>query len=333
MYGIRFYKPNDFPNYRRVKFLVTGGTGFIGWRVVRNLLQRKTPVVVGELNADPGVTARLPGAELVWLDVSDPVSVKAVFQKHPDITHVIHLAYLMSAEVEANPHLGASVNILGMINLFDAAVRQKLARLVFTSSETYYGASQKPYGDRDVTEDDFTSPAEHFFTYGMMKVLNEFTAQKYVKKHGVSIACTRPPVVFGHGRKRGSVLWAEDFATLPALGKPVTLPFPAHTRDSWIYVDDCAEQLVRLALKPQIGHFAYNNGGETVTAAKLAEVVRHWLPEAQISFDEFKPTTPLIDRMDGRRLENEINFQLRPLSDGVRAHINEARAAAGLKSV
>ena len=136
MYGIRFYKPNDFPNYRRVKFLVTGGTGFIGWRVVRNLLQRKTPVVVGELNADASVTARLPGAELVQLDVSDPNSVKAVFQKHPDITHVIHLAYLMSAEVEANPHLGASVNILGMINLFDAAVRQKLARLVFTSSET-----------------------------------------------------------------------------------------------------------------------------------------------------------------------------------------------------
>ncbi len=333
MYGIRFYKRNDFLKHHRVKFLVTGGTGFIGWRVVRNLLQRKIPVVAGELNPDSGILARLPGAELATLDVSDANSVKAVFQKHPDITHAIHLAYLMSAEVEANPHLGASVNVLGMINLFDAAVRQKLARLVFTSSETYYGASQKPYGDRDVTEDDFTGPANHFFTYGMMKVLNEFTAQKYVKKHGVSIACTRPPVVFGHGRKRGSVLWAEDFATLPAQGKPVTLPFPAHTRDCWIYVDDCAEQLVSLALKPQIAHFAYNNGGESVTAAEFAALVRHWLPEAQISFDESKPTTPLIDRMDSRRLDQEINFKPRPLSEGVHAHINEARLAAGLKPV
>ena len=76
-----------------------------------------------------------------------------------------------------------------------------------------------------MTEDDFASPAEHFFTYGMMKILNEFTAQKYVQKHGVSIACTRPPVVFGYGRKRGSVLWAEAFATLPALGAPVTCLF------------------------------------------------------------------------------------------------------------
>ena len=316
-----------------MKFLVTGGTGFIGWRVVQNLLQRGISVVVGELNRDESVAARLKGAEFAQLDVSDRNAVEAVFQKHPGITHAIHLAYLMSAEVEANPHLGASVNLLGMINMFDATVRHKLARLVFTSSETYYGASQAPYGDRDVVEDDFTSPANHFFTYGMMKVLNEFTAQKYVKKHDVSIVCTRPPVVFGFGRKRGSVLWAEDFATLPALGKPVTLPFPARTRDSWIYVDDCAEQLVRLAMKPQVSHFAYNNGGETVTAAQLADLVRRWVPDAQISFDETKPTTPLIDRMSGRRLETEIDFKLRPLADGIRAHINEVRAAAGMNPV
>ncbi|HTY87296.1 MAG TPA: NAD(P)-dependent oxidoreductase [Candidatus Acidoferrum sp.] len=316
-----------------MKFLVTGGTGFIGWRVVRHLLQRQIPVVVGELTVDAGVLTRLPGAEVAALNVADKSSVETIFRKHPDITHAIHLAYLMSAEVEANPHLGASVNVLGMINLFDAAVRQKLTRLVFASSETYYGASQKPYGDRDVTEEDFTGPANHHFTYGLMKVLNEFMAQKYVMKHGVSIACTRPPVVFGHGRKRGSVLWAEDFMSLPAVGKPVFLPFPAHTRDCWIYVDDCAEQLVRLALKPQLGHFAYNNGGDSVTAAELAGLVRRWLPDADISFDESKSTTPLIDRMDGRRLELEIDFKPRPLVEGVRAHINEARAAAGLNPV
>src|SRR5262245_29164420 len=289
-----------------MKFLVTGGTGFIGWRVVRNLLQRRIPVVVGELNVDAAVAAKLPGAEFVSLDVGDTASVQAAFQKHPDLTHAIHLAYLMSAEVEANPHLGASVNVLGMINLFEAAARRKLARLVFTSSETVYGGSQKPYGDRAVTEDDFCGPSDFFFTYGLMKVLNEFMAQKYVQKHEVSIACTRPPVVFGHGRKRGSVLWAEDIMSVPAIGKPVTLPFPAATRDCWIYVDDCAEQLVRLALKPQLAHFAYNNGGETVTAAELAALIRHWLPDADISFDDSKPRTPLIDRMDGRRLEQEL---------------------------
>ena len=51
--------------------------------------------------------------------------------------------------------LGVTVNLLGMVNMFEAAVRHKLTRLVFTSSETVYGASQEVYGDRPVSEDDF----------------------------------------------------------------------------------------------------------------------------------------------------------------------------------
>jgi nucleoside-diphosphate-sugar epimerase len=316
-----------------MKFLVTGGTGFIGWRVVRNLLGRGIPVVLADKNIDHAVLQTLQDAEVQELDVADDRAVRQVFRAHPGITHCIHLAYLMSAEVEANPRLGVEVNQLGMVNVFEATVREQLARLVITSSETYYGASQTIYGDRPVTEEDYCGPQDHFFTYGMMKILNEFMARKYVQKHGVSIASARPPVVFGHGRKRGSVLWAEDFASAPALGNPVTLPFPSHTRDTWIYVDDCAEQLVRLALKPELEYFAYNNGGTCVTAGQLAEMVRHWIPEARIGFDESRPITPLIDWQDGTRLISEIGFTPRPLAEGIRAHINEARAAAGLGPV
>src|ERR1051325_644026 len=318
-----------------MKFLVTGATGFIGWRVVANLLARRIPVVALDFPADEANAARLrklaeaSGTSLTFVtaDVSDQPAVFGVFDAHRDLTHVIHLAYLMSAECEANPHLAARVNVLGMVNMFEAVLQRKLKRLVFTSSETYYGAKQEVFGDRPVTEDDFAPASEHHFTYGMMKVLNEFMAKKYVARHGISLACVRPPVVFGHGRKRGSVLWAEDFATVPALGKPVTLPFPAKTRDVWIYVDDTAEQLVRLTLADKLSHFAYNNGGESVTASELAALVRRWLPDAKISFDETKPGTPLIDRMDGSRLAREIAFTPRPLPDGIRAHINEARAA------
>ena len=316
-----------------MKFLVTGGTGFIGACVVRNLLARGIPVVIGEAKPDAAVAAALKGAEVMPMDVSDERAVVAVFDKHRDITHCVHLAYLMSAEVEANPPLGVKVNVLGMVNLFESAVRHKLTRVVFASSETVYGASQKVYGDRPVTEDDFCSPADHFFTYGMMKVLNEFMAQKYVTKHSISLATVRPPVVFGHGRKRGSVLWAEAFASNPALGQPVQLPFSADSRETWIYKDDCAEQMIRLALKPQLAHFAYNNGGDCVSGHELAAAVRHWLPDAKIDFDESRPTTPLIDWQDGRRLENEIQFKPRPLLEGVRAHINQARLEAGLKPV
>ncbi len=313
--------------------LVTGGAGFIGAAVVRNLLARGVPVVIGEHNPDHAVLARLAGAAYEPLDVADAQSVERVFARHPDVTHCIHLAYLMSAEVEADMALGVKVNVLGMVNMFEAAVRHRLQRLVFASSETVFGASQSVYGDRPVVEDDYCGLDDHVFTYGVMKLLDEFIGRKYVERSGVGIACTRPPVVFGHGRKRGSVLWAEAFATEPALGRPAKLPFSRRSRDTWIYKDDCAEQLVRLALKPSVAHFAYNNGGAAVTAEELAAAVRCWLPEAEFTFDETKPRTPLIDRQDGARLEAEIGFVPRSLRDGVRAHINEARAEAGLEPV
>jgi nucleoside-diphosphate-sugar epimerase len=166
-----------------------------------------------------------------------------------------------------------------------------------------------------------------------MKILNEFMADKYVKKHGVSIACVRPPIVFGHGRRRGSLLWAEAFASEPALGRPAKLPFSAKSRDTWIYKDDCAEQMVRLALKPELSHFAYNNGGTCASAEELVAAVRQWVPDAEIAFDESVPTTPLIDWQGGQRLIDEIDFTPRSLADGVRAQINQARAEAGLSPV
>jgi UDP-glucose 4-epimerase len=316
-----------------MKFLVTGGTGFIGWRVVRNLAARGIPTVVADWNIDPAVREHLQvqagdTVSFINCDISEFHDIARIFRLHPDITHAIHLAYLMSAEVEANPHLGARVNVLGMVNAFESAVQQKLQRLVFTSSETVYGASQEVYGNRPVTESDYCAPSDHFFTYGVMKILNEFMAEKYVAKHHISLACARPPVVFGHGRKRGAVLWAEHFVSLPAVGKPVVLPFSAASRDCWVYVDDCAEQLVRLALKPQLSHFAYNSSGHTVSASEFAHLVRHWLPDAEIAFDESKTATPLVDDLDGMRMIHETGFAPRSLSEAILAHINEARGEA-----
>jgi len=325
-----------------MKFLVTGATGFIGARVVAILQQRHIPVVAADYRPDAAVVAKLnrarPGdAETAYVttDISDAQQVQAVFQEHAGITHCIHLAYLMSAEVEADQRRGAEVNVVGMANMFDAAARHRLHRLVFASSETVYGASQAVYGDAGhaVTEDEYCGPRDHFFTYGVMKILNEFVASKYVQRHGISIACLRPPVVFGHGRKRGAVLWSEHVASYPAVGKPVTLPFPAETHDCWIYKDDCAEQFVRLTLKPSINHLAYNTGGETVSAARLAAIIRHWLPDADIRFEPDRPPTPLVDKISGERLAREIDFQPRPLSEGIRLHINEAREEAGLAPI
>lgn len=329
-----------------MKFLVTGGTGFIGARVVVNLWERKIPVVVADLNLNiewtrqiallkhqkdtvrlAEIQQQIDQTTFINLDVSNTEQVNEVFVKFKDITHIIHLAYLMSAEVEADHHRGASVNMLGMINMFDMVVNHKLSRLIFASSETIYGANHSAYGDENyaVKEEDYCSLDDHFYTYGVMKILNEFTAQKYIKNKGASIAAMRPPIVYGDGRMRGSVLWACEFATNPALGKKAKLPFSKDSRDCWIYVDDVAEQFVRLALKEKLNHFAYNNGGHSVTAEELMQTVQRIVPDAEYEFDESVSRTALIDRCDSSRLEEEIGFVPRSLEEGVRTQIEEAR--------
>ena len=324
------------------KLLITGGTGFIGRRVCQALLARDHPLVI--LDNQPGDSFARELRELrpntprdriavVRAEITDLEQVEAAFRQHAGITHVIHLAALRTAAVEENPVLGAQVNVVGTANIMEASARHQVSRVVFASSEAVYGNSQRHYGPRAVREDDFCPPLEHHFTYGAMKLLGEFLGSKYASTRGLSVACLRPSIVFGYGRGTGAQSWAEAFASSPAIGEPATLPFPADNRDTWIYVDDCAEQLVRLALKPDLEHFIYNSGGESVTCEELAAQVLMHLPEAEISLDDSQAHTPLIDDMDGSRLEREIGFRPRPLSEGVLAHINQARRAAGLPPI
>lgn len=323
------------------RVLVTGGSGFIGRRVCRLLLERDVPVIVLDSKPVPQsivdqLRQALPGLHedqltIFQADITDLEQVESAFLQSSNITRVIHLASLLTAGVEENLVLGARVNVMRTVNILEAAVRHRMRRVILVSSEAVYGDTQARYGKRPVREDDFCAPEDHYFAYGAMKLLNEFMGRKYASAHDLSVACLRPSVVFGFGRGGGAQSWAEVFATNPAVGKAARLPFPADNRENWIYVDDCAEQLVRLALKGDLRHYVYNSGGETVTTAELIEQVRRHLPDADISVDESQSCTPLIDDMDGSRLQTEIDFCPRSLSAGLLAHINEARQAAGME--
>ena len=325
-----------------MKFLVTGATGFIGQRVVQQLLKRRIPVVstdINVVNESKNLLDRISRAELdarlldlEELDISNRREVKKICADHR-FSHVICCGYQMSNLIDSDPVRAAEVNIVGMTNLFDSLAGSGIKRLIFPSSESVYGTSQRLYGDRAVKEGDYCGLQHQRFSYAVMKLLNEFMAEQYVKTQGVSIACTRPSIVFGYGRKRSSLMWAEDFATLPALGKPARLPFPEDNKDSWIYVDDCAEQMILLALKEHLNHFVYNTGSVSVTGRELAATVRGFLPEADITFDNNAPYTPFIDTQDDTRIRSEVSFDPRSIKMGILSHINEARYANGLPAL
>ena len=314
--------------------LVTGGLGFIGANVVLQLLKRDISVIVADLENEKnkekllnkigklGKTSNAVTFEK--LDITNIDNLENIFSSY-EIDSVINLAYGIGAICEEQPLLASKINIVGTTSIFDMVVKHNIRRLVFASSETVYGEKQSVYGQRALTEEDFTGINNHFFTYGVMKLLNEFMAEKYIKKHGCSIAYTRPSVVFGFGRQNTALNWAEEFASKPALGHAVDLPFSKNNRDNWIYVEDCAEQLVRLCLKDTLNFSCFNTGSQTVDGYELEETVKKLIPEAQLNFLEEPSFTPLIDDQDDKRIRKEINFNPRSFAEGVECLIKDVR--------
>ena len=202
-----------------MEFLVTGATGFIGKRVIKQLLLKDIKVVATDINVQTEKTSFFEYLKkynldtnkinLIELDISSKENINSIFDNN-NITHMICCGYQMSNMIDSDPVKGSKINIVGMTNLFETVVNYNIKRMIFPSSESVYGNSQTIYGNKAVHEDDYCGLQHQSFTYAVMKLLNEFMAQKFIKKHNVSIACTRPSVVFGFGRKRSSLMWAED---------------------------------------------------------------------------------------------------------------------------
>ena len=314
--------------------LVTGGLGFIGSKVVLQLLKKDIDVLVTDLdivkNKDKlesnilKIGKNKDKVKYQKLDITNYKEIENIFQNNK-IDSVINLAYGIGTICEENPLLASKINIVGTTSIFEMIVKYKIRRLVFASSETVYGAHQEFFGNRAVTEEDYSGINNHFYTYGVMKLLNEFMAEKYIKKHGCSIAYTRPSVVFGYGRQNTAINWAEDFAAKPALGQAAHLPFSKKNRDNWIYVDDCAEQLVRLALKETLNFSCFNTGAETLDGYQLEDTVKKFIPEAEINFDESIKKTPLIDDQNDERIRKEIDFNPRSFEEGVQCLIEDVK--------
>ncbi len=314
--------------------LVTGGLGFIGSKVVLQLLKKDIDVLVTDLdivkNKDKlesnilKIGKNKDKVKYQKLDITNYKEIENIFQNNK-IDSVINLAYGIGTICEENPLLASKINIVGTTSIFEMIVKYKIRRLVFASSETVYGAHQEFFGNKAVTEEDYSGINNHFYTYGVMKLLNEFMAEKYIKKHGCSIAYTRPSVVFGYGRQNTAINWAEDFAAKPALGQAAHLPFSKKNRDNWIYVDDCAEQLVRLALKETLNYSCFNTGAETLDGSQLEATVKKIIPEAEIYFDENVKSTPLIDDQNDERIRKEIDFNPRSFEEGVKCLIQDVR--------
>jgi nucleoside-diphosphate-sugar epimerase len=308
--------------------LVIGGTGFIGPRLMTRLVARGQTVVCMDLN--PGATspfaARPPEATVVRGDVTRFEDVmRAVLEVRPD--RLINLAYGLGAG-EGNPHQVMRLDVLGMDNCFEAARLGGVKRVVYASSLAVSG-QQSHFGERAVTEDD---PLHGTSQYAVHKIFNEFQARQYTKNYKMSITGVRPANVTGPDKVRGSTDHVQLMVDA-ARGKPVHLPKKGFMR-LLIHVDDTAEVFARVLMADAPRHDLYNTGGIPVSLGELADIVRQFLPDAQITFAEEGGREESGNYLvDWSRLGKEFGIEYPGLHTRVLQVINDVRRNEGLSLV
>jgi nucleoside-diphosphate-sugar epimerase len=304
--------------------LVIGATGFIGPRLIRNLIARGESVVGMDLNPAAAAFGDVPiGAPVVRGDVTRFADVmRTVLEVKPE--RMINLAYGLGAG-EGNPHQVMRLDILGMDNCFEAARLAGVRRVVYASSIAVSG-QQSHFGDRLVNEDDAVHGTSQ---YAMHKIFNEFQARKYIKNYGMSIVGVRPANVTGPDKVRGSTDHVQ-IMTDAARGKAVHLPKKGLMR-LLIHVEDMAEVFARVLLAEAPKHSLYNSGGIPVSLGELADIVRGFLPDAQITFAEEGGREESGNYLvDNSRLGKEFGIEYPGLHTRVLEVINDVRRQEGL---
>ena len=307
--------------------LVLGGTGFIGPRLIRKLVDRGHEVVCMDINPDAASFAGMEDqVRVIRGDITQFEDVvHAISVAEPD--RIINLAYLLGGG-EVNPHLNMKLNILGMDNCFEAARLLGVNRVVYASSIAVSG-QQSHFGDRLVNEDDGMFGTNQYATH---KIFNEFQAKMYIDNYGLAITGVRPANVTGPDKVRGSVDHVQCI-TRPASGEPVNFPYKSLMRLP-IHVEDIAEVFTRVLMADSSHYPIYNSGGYPISLGDLAAMVQEYLPDAQITLDNERGIEQSGNYMvDNSRLREEFEVEYPPFRTRVLEIINEVRANSGLPPV
>ena len=264
------------------RFLVTGALGCIGAWTVRALVREGTPVVAFDLGRDHRRLAQIMSAEemaavdFVVGDITDLAELERTVDER-GITNVIHLAALQVPFCRADPPLGALVNVVGTVNLFEAVKRRGItsAPLVYTSSIGAFSAADEDPSSHRLEESADGHPTTH---YGVYKRANEGTARIYALDDGIASIGLRPMTVYGVGRDQGMTSTPTTAIAAAVLGRPYRISFSGTTL--FQYADDVASTLLAASRSALSGAHVFNLGGSSVDIASWIGAIEAAVPEA-----------------------------------------------------
>jgi UDP-glucuronate 4-epimerase len=262
----------------------------------------------------------LAALEFAQVDITDESAVDELFASWRP-TNVIHLAALQVPFCKADARLGAQVNVVGTVNVFEAAKRVGLR------TPLVYASSVATYDLVDGTELAPATPSGVPMTlYGVYKLANEGTARVYWHDDGVASVGLRPYVVYGVGRDQG--LTAEPTMAMldAARGRDATISYGG--RNQLQFADDVAAAFIAATRSGHRGAAVLNLPGTSISMPELAEVIhRTALERVEISTGD--EPLPYPDAVESSGFATIVGTtQTTPVEDGVRETMERFRALA-----
>ena len=266
-----------------MNILITGA-GLIGAHAARHAVDAGHRIVLYDLSPNRNYIHEIVGTDrvdVVAADIRDlPALLSALEQFKIDT--VVHTAGLIGSRVQENSYTGTTNNILGTINVLEAARLRQLRRVVYISTFGVYDRSK--IDDSVVRE---SHPIGGHNLYATTKVCSEHLVHAYAALYKLDAAILRPGGVFGRGFYVGGSTVGKimrDLALNIIKGDPIILDANAYGLNEYTYGKDVGLAVFLACQKDNLKQRIYNAGTGVVTGPEeLAQIVRELSPNVKVT--------------------------------------------------
>ena len=269
--------------------LVTGGTGFVGANIVKDLADNGHHVVSFDINGPDRLLEDFVGqasspVAFIQGDIVDPESVARLGRDY-QIDKIVHAAVYTvnreALEIERSRDVIA-INLEGTANLLELARTQQTKRFIYVSSGAAYGSALPS----DQTLNEETPPVPENL-YGITKFASEMITRRYGQLHGLSTATVRLSTPYGPMERvtghRAVMSVFHDWTGRVARGEGITTEDMDDGRD-YIYITDIADGLRTVLDSPNLPHNLYNlTTGIWLTLQEILDGVIELSPSTQVT--------------------------------------------------
>jgi len=253
----------------------------VGAYVAKRLIRERIPFCVFDFQRDDKIVTQILSSKetsqlnRVYGDIANADTLNSVVRDAKP-THIIHLAGLQIPTCRTNPVRGAMVNIIGTLNVFEAAkgLGGSNIPIVYASSA---GVAGPPADYSSAMLDD--TPHRPLTHYGYFKLCNEGNARVYWLDHQMKSVGLRPLTVYGVGREIGLTSSPTKAIKAAILGRPLVIPFGGST--SFNYVQDVADVFVDAATAPLQGAHVLNMKGDVLSVEQFVAILHDVLPASK----------------------------------------------------